>query len=301
MKIVFLGTSGMVPTKERNVQGIYLDYKGEGILLDCGEGTQRQIQLAGLNAQKIKIILISHWHGDHVGGLMGLLQTLGNFSSDEKVVKLFGPPGTKEYLDHLRQSCVFDAKIEVQVTEINPQGLETFYENEEYKIQAITLDHSIYCLGFRFEKKEKRRMNEKRLVELGVRGSLIGQLQKGESVKVGDREVQPQDVSQVEQAHAISFIFDTQVCEQCYTLAEQADVLVSEAVYKHDLELKAREYKHMTALQAGQVAAQGGAKQLILTHFSQRYKDVQELEEEAKTVFPEVISAFDLMKYEANF
>ncbi len=302
MKITFLGTSGMVPTKERNVQSIYIDYQGEGILLDCGEGTQRQITLAGLNAQKIKTILISHWHGDHVSGLVGLLQTLGNFSADGKKIRLFGPKGTKEHLDHTMKSCIFENKLELEVTELEPEGLKPFFENNEFILEAVRLEHSVPCIGYSFVKKERRKMDSKKLGERGIKqGPMIGKLQSGESVEVDGVVVHPDEVSSLEPSHRVSFIFDTQVCDACFDLAEGADLLVSEAVYKNDLENKAIEYKHMTALQAAQVASRSGVDELILTHFSQRYKDVAELEEEAKTVFPNTRCAFDFMNVDLPF
>ena len=303
MDIVFLGTAGMVPTKDRNVQSIYIDYNGSGILLDCGEGTQRQMQLANLNAQKIKIILISHWHGDHVAGLVGLIQTIGNFAHDvEKKIKLFGPPGTTEFLHNLMNSCVFETKIGIEVKELTPNGVEAFYETDDYVLSSAMLEHSIPTLGFRFEQKEKRKIDKAKLEAKGIKpGPEVAALQAGESVDVNGVSVQADEVSTVKPSHAVAFIFDTQLTDNCFTLADHADVVVSEAVYKHDLLEKAREYKHMTATQAAQVASQAGAEQLVLTHFSQRYKDVTELEEEAKTVFPNTTCAYDLMKLKLKF
>ena len=302
MKLVFLGTSAMVPTKERNVQSLYIDYNGDGILLDCGEGTQRQITLAGLNAQKIKTILISHWHGDHVSGLVGLIQTLGNFAGEEKTIKLYGPVGTKEYLDHTLNSCEFDTKLNLDVYEIDAPELIVFHETDSYEIQAINLDHSIPCLGYSFVKKERRKMNEKKLTALGLKmGPAVGKLQKGKSIEHEGKTIKPEDVSTLLPSHKISFVFDTQLTDACFELAKDSDLVVSEAVYLHELEAKATEYKHMTAQQAAQIASQAGAKELILTHFSQRYKDIAVLEEEAKTVFDNVRCAFDFMKVELDF
>ena len=303
MNITFLGTSGMVPTKERNVQSIYIDYNGEGTLLDCGEGTQRQITLAGLNAQKIKTILISHWHGDHVSGLVGLIQTLGNFSNGEKTIKLFGPEGTKEHFEHMMKSCIFETKLEIEITEIpRIEGKELILETKDYQIEATSLEHSVPCIGYAFVKKEKLKLLPKKVKELGLKeGPLLGRLQKGESVEFEGRKITPKNVGEVVPSKKIAFIFDTEICDGCYTLAEDADLLVSEAVYKHELEHKAVEYKHMTAQQAARVASESGAKELILTHFSQRYKDVGELEEEAKTIFPNTRCAFDFMKVELLF
>lgn len=301
MKLVFLGTSSMVPTKERNVQGIYLDYKGEGILLDCGEGTQRQIQLAGLNAQKIKKILISHWHGDHIGGLLGMLQTIGNFSDADKVVKLYGPKGSNKYIEHLKQSCIFDVQLNLEVVELEPKGLETFYENEDYLLQAIQLDHGVDCLGYKFVVKSKRKMNQEQLDALGIVGAAVGLLQQGKAIEHKGQRIQPDEVSKVTQEKSISFVFDTKLCDACFEIAKDANMLVSEAVYKQELEHKAREYNHMTALQAAQIANQSGVDQLILTHFSQRYKDIDELGDEAKTLFENTLCAYDLLKIDLSF
>jgi len=117
MQITFLGTSCMVPTKERNVTGLFLKYKGEGILFDCGEGTQRQMNITGINRNDVTKILISHWHGDHVGGLMGLIQTLGN-RDEPPTIDLYGPKGTKEFIKHLYKGCVFEARVNLRVHEV---------------------------------------------------------------------------------------------------------------------------------------------------------------------------------------
>lgn len=300
MKLVFLGTSSMVPTSTRNVQSIYIDYNGEGILLDCGEGTQRQITLAKLNAQKIKKVLISHWHGDHVSGLVGLIQTLGNFAAEGKSVKLFGPVGTKKYFDNMMNGCIFETKLEVEITELDPKGLETFYENEDYRLKAVPLEHSVPCLGFRFEKKEKRKILSNKLPK-GLIGPLVGKLQSGENIDYDGKTVFAEDVTELEPAKAISFIFDTKLTDACFDLAEGSEVLVSEAVYTTEHEHKAEEYKHLTAKQVANIASQCGVGQLILTHFSQRYKDISLLEEDAKLVYENVICAYDFLKLELSF
>ena len=118
LEITFLGTSSMVPTKDRNVQSIHLEYRGEGILLDCGEGTQRQMNIAGINRTKVKKILITHWHGDHVSGLIGLIQTLGN-SKDVSELSIYGPPGTKKSMSHLLETCIFDLTVDLNIVELD--------------------------------------------------------------------------------------------------------------------------------------------------------------------------------------
>ncbi|MFP4523061.1 MAG: ribonuclease Z [Candidatus Nanoarchaeia archaeon] len=302
MNLTFLGTAGMVPTKERNVQSIYLDVNGKGILFDCGEGTQRQLQMANLNAQKITTIFISHWHGDHVSGLVGILQTIGNFCGEEKTIQLYGPKGSKDYFTHLMNSCIFESKILVEVIEITAKELTTVLDENSYYIQAQNLDHSVPTLGFRFVKKERRKLDKKKLIEYNLaQGPHLNDLQLGKTITYEKKTIYPDDVSVLCAQRSIAFIFDTQLCDACFDLAQDADVLISEAVYLQELEHKAQEYKHMTAYQAANVASQSGVKKLILTHFSQRYKDVSPLCDEAKELFVNTMCAFDLMKLELDF
>ena len=125
MEITFLGTSCMVPTKDRNVTGIFLDYKGKGILIDCGEGTQRQMNIAGINRNSVSYILLSHWHGDHVSGLIGLIQTIGNQNAqneDVPVLHIFGPRETEERIEHMLKTCIFDSnKMRLEIHELHPK------------------------------------------------------------------------------------------------------------------------------------------------------------------------------------
>lgn len=296
IEMTFLGTSSMVPTKDRNVQGIYLDYKGEGILVDCGEGSQRQMNIAGINRLKVKKILISHWHGDHVSGMIGLIQTIGNVPEPGTLI-IFGPQGTKEKMHHLLNSCIFDLRIEIEVNELNIKNKAVIYENEDYMIEAAPLDHSVPVLGYTFIEKEKRKINMAKAKKLGIpEGPLIGKLQSGKTVKHDGKEIHPDDVSTLTAPKKIAFILDTTLTKNCYELAQNADVLVTEATYLSEQKKQAEQYKHMTTEGAALIANNSNVKKLILTHFSQRYKSLHELEKEAKEIFPNTFLAFDFMK-----
>ncbi len=294
--LTFLGTSCMVPTKERNVQGIFLKYKTEGLLIDCGEGTQRQMNIAGINRNAVTRVLISHWHGDHVSGLLGLIQTIGNADS-QKELRIYGPPGTKEKLNHLLQSIHFDARLHLKVEEINPQGLTKVFETPDFVVECAALDHSIPCLGYRFVEKDRRQVNMAKAKALGLKeGPLIGKLQQGKGVEFQDKSIKPDEVSSIRKGKVIAFILDTTLTDHCYVLAQDADLLVCEAAYTSELEAKARQYKHMTAQQAGLIANKANVKKLILTHISQRYSTLKPLLDDARQVFQEVEVAFDFMK-----
>lgn len=292
-----LGTSCMVPTKERNVQGIFVEFKGEGILFDCGEGTQRQMNIAGINRNKVRKIFLTHWHGDHVSGLIGLLQTISNNESPQKVT-VYGPRETRERVSHLLKSVSFEeSRMDLEVKELDPRGVEVVYDGEDYMVQAAYLDHKIPCLGYSLVEKDKRRINMAKAKKLGLReGPLVGKLQLGHAVTFKGETIKPEDVSYIQKGKKLSIILDTLPCTTAYELAREADLLIAESAYTSEMEEKSQEYKHMTTKQAALIATNANVKRLIITHFSQRYKTAKDLEEEIKTFFPESQAAFDFMK-----
>jgi ribonuclease Z len=293
MQLVFLGTTCMTPTKERNHIATLLLYEKEGILIDCGEGTQRQLKLADVKLTKVTKILISHWHGDHVLGLPGLMQSLGA-SDYNRTLDVYGPVGTTERVNAMLKPYVFYNKIDFKVHECE-EGI--FVDEEKYQLEARRLEHGIQTLGFSFIEKDRRKINLAVTKKVGIpEGPLLGKLQDGKSVTFKGKNITPEEATYAVKGKKISFISDTVLCKGCYDLARNADVLVCEAAYTSALEEKAAEYRHMTAKQAGLIASQSNIGRLILTHFSARYKDTSELEEDAKQVFQNVSCAFDLMK-----
>jgi ribonuclease Z len=296
-ELTMLGTSCMVPTKDRNTQGIFVDFKGDGMLFDCGEGTQRQMNIAGINRNRVRRIFISHWHGDHVSGLIGLLQTMSNSENTAKVT-IFGPKETKMRLDYLMKAISFESnKMELEIKELNPKGVEVAFENEECIVHCGYLDHAIPCLGYSLTEKDKLKVNMAKAKKYGLgEGPLVGKLQQGKTVEFQGKKVTPEEVCTVHKGKKLAIILDTQPCENAITLAHEADLLVCESAYAANLEDKAREYKHMTTRQAALIATSAKVKRLIITHFSQRYKDVRDLEEEIQTFFQESECAYDFMK-----
>ncbi len=296
MELVFLGTSAMIPTKERNHSALLIKYNGEGILVDCGEGTQRQFKIAEETATKVKKILISHWHGDHVLGLPGLLQTLSasEYASKEKTLEIYGPKGAKKQLELMLEAFPFDNKLKMIIKEVS-DGI--FVSTEDYEIEAYPLDHSLPTIGFVFREKDKRRIDQAKVKKLGIPdGPLLGKLQQNKAIVWKDKKVQPKDATYIIQGKKIGIIADTGQCKACLDIAEEADCLICEATYMEKEAEKAEQYKHLTIKQAALIAHTSNVSKLILTHFSQRYKDLSEQEEEAKSVFPTVTLAYDGMK-----
>lgn len=293
MQLTFLGTSSMVPTKERNQIAVFLSYDTEGILFDCGEGTQRQMKIAGIPLNKVTKILISHWHGDHVLGVPGLMQTLSSTGYD-KTLEIYGPEGTKKRMEKMFEVFVFDKRLNFNVNEVKSGK---FFENADFQLEAYPLEHGIETLGFRFVEKDKRKVDMKKASKLGIpEGPLIGKLQQGRSIEHKGKKITPDDMSNIKKGKIIAYVTDTVLSPGCYKTAENADLLICEATYSSKLTDKSEAYNHLTAKQAGQLASKANANQLVLIHFSARYTNTQEVEEDARDVFDNVICAKDFMR-----
>lgn len=293
MQLIFLGTSSMVPTKERNHTSIFFSYEKEGILFDCGEGTQKQLKIAGIRPTRITKIIISHWHGDHVLGLVGLIQTLATLGYN-KILKIYGPKGTTDKMAKLFEIYANEKKVDIEIEDIKPG---VFIDKKGYSIEARSLEHTSYCLGFRFVEKDKRKIELAKVKGLGMKeGPLLGKLQNDKKVIFEGKTIRPEQVSYVVKGKKVAIVTDTQPCTNALRLAEDADLFVCEATYTSKLEEKSESHGHMTAKQAALLANQAKVKKLVLTHFSQRYKTTEEILQDAKTYFDNVVCAYDFMK-----
>jgi ribonuclease Z len=293
MQITFLGTSCAVPTKDRNHTSILLTYRDEGILFDCGENIQRQIKIAGIKPTKITKILISHWHGDHVFGLPGLIYTLG-FTEYNKTLKIYGPKGTKKYFKNMIESTSDKPRIKIEIKEIGPGK---FFDNKWFKLEAEKLEHRCPTLGFSFIEKDRKRINLNFIKKYKIpEGPLLGKLQEGKDIEYKGKKITAKQATYPVKGKKIAYIADTALCKGAYALAENADLLISDSTYSNKDKDKAEKYDHLTAQQAGLIASKSNVKQLVLIHFSQRYKNVHDLEEDARNVFDNSIAAKDFMK-----
>ena len=218
MQITFLGTSSMVPTKDRNHSAVFLSYGTEGILFDCGEGTQRQFKIAGISLTKTTKILLTHWHGDHVLGLPGLMQTLSSLEYNQKL-NIYGPKDTKKRIESMFEAFIFDKKLDFEVHEVR-EG--KFFENEDFVLEAYQLEHGIEILGFKFVEKDKRKVDMKKAKKLGLEeGPSIGKLQSGHSIEHNGKKIMPDDVSYTEKGKVVAYVTDTLLCEGCYKTAKR--------------------------------------------------------------------------------
>jgi len=299
IELTFLGTGSMVPTKDRNVQSILLEREGELILFDCGEGTQRQMNIAGYSRAKVRKVFLTHWHGDHVSGLIGLIQTIFN-SGYQHTLHVYGPKGTKLRMEHLRKTVDFENKVSLEVHELSPPTGQTMtaFENEDYAIECASMKHGTPCIAYRFDEKDRVRINmDYAFKEYGLKsGPLVGKLKRGETVEFKGQRITPDDVCYKVAGKSFVLIPDTGVNNLIPLLAESADLMISEASFTNEHEGKAQEFKHLTAAQAALLAQQAGVKRLVLTHFSQRYTDSGTHLAEARVHFPDTEAAHDFFK-----
>jgi ribonuclease Z len=282
-QLVVLGTASQVPTRTRNHNGYLLKWDGEGLLFDPGEGTQRQMILAGVSASQVTRICLTHVHGDHCFGLPGVLSRMVldgvkhpvhlHFpASGTDVVRALvslAPPGLDLQLHPHGGSCTVATGLEVR-----------------------PLRHRIETYGYRLVETDGLTFLPERLAAAGIAGPDVGRLQREGSLGA----VRLADVSMPRRGQRFAFVMDTAPCPGAEELADGVDLLVAESTFSDaDAEL-AKQYRHLTAGQAGALAAGGGVGTLVLTHFSSRYEDVTRLAGQAKAKAPEatVLAASDL-------
>ena len=292
--IIFLGTGQAIPTAKRNHTSILLQYNGENILVDCGEGTQRQFRKAGINPCKLTRILITHWHGDHVLGLPGLLQTLA-LNGYNKTLQVYVPKNTKHFIDLMFRLFVFQGKIKYNIEEVEGK----FFENSDFILEAAKMSHGTPCIAYSFIEKEKIRINKAKLNKLKIKGKIISELARGKDIEVDGKKIKAKDLTYIQEGRKISFILDTELNENCYKIAKDSDLLISESTYLEEDKELAKEHKHLTAKQAADIAKKSKVKRMIFAHLSQRYENKEKLIlQEARKVFKNTEIAEDLMKTE---
>jgi len=295
MKIVFLGTGAMQPTRERNLSAIYMNHDSEHILFDCGEGTQRQMKIAGISPTKLTKVIISHFHADHVLGLGGLIRNL-EANDYNKTLYIYGPKGLEKFFYNIVNSAYHKLSIKVKLIEFKP-GI--IINEQKFIIEAFSLDHSVPSYGFRFEEKPKRKINLEYLKKFGLKQHpLLGELQRGKDIVWDNKKITVKKATKLVSGKVVGLIFDTGFTKNCIKVGKGADLLISESTFSIKEKQKAKEYKHLTAEDAAKIAKNAKAKKLILTHFSQRYNEIEELKKEAQKVFQNTICAHDFLEVE---
>ena len=289
ISITFLGTSDSIPSKTRNHPAILLNYKKESILVDCGEGTQKQFKLANISPFNLTKVLITHWHGDHILGLPGLFQTLGMLNYNKKL-KVYGPKGTENKMNAMKN--LVNIEIPLEIHEVENKTIQ----DNEFLIETSSMSHTTHCNAYSFILKEKRRLDKSKLKKHKLPNSpILGQLQQGKDVVHNGKKIKASQVSYLEKQKKITFILDTALNQNAINLAKNSDLLIIESSFSENEKAQANKFRHLTAVDAATIAKKAKVKRLILTHISQRYEyNLSKIEKEAKKVFKSVSLAKDL-------
>lgn len=290
-----LGTASQTPTRQRNHNGYLLRWDREGILFDPGEGSQRQMLLAGVAAGDITHVCVTHFHGDHCLGLPGVIQRLSLDRTTHPVTAHF-PASGAGFFARLRHASSFHEIADLREEPITRDGVIADLGLAGV-LSARRLQHSIESYGFRLREPDSRRMLPDRLEAYGIRGPAIGELRRAGVLDVGGRRVTAAEVSVPRPGQRFAFVMDTRECDAAYELARDADLLMIESTFLAEDAALAETYGHLTTVQAARIAHDSRVRRLVLTHFSQRYDDPARFAAEAASVYKgEIVVARDLTR-----
>lgn len=299
IRVVFLGTSGSVPTLKRGLPAVMVQCPREQWMFDCGEGAQRQMMQAKVSFHKKMKVFISHLHGDHVLGLPGVLQTMALMDRKEPVM-VYGPVGLRDFLVCAKETLKFGLTFPLEISEILSEGVVC--DEEEYMVGAVKSNHVFDSYAYVFlEKPRPGKFYPQKAKALGVvEGELYSKLQHGKPVKLADgRVVKPDEVmGPVRAGRKIVYTGDTRPFDRFAEFAKDADLVVHDCTFDDSLSEKAAVDGHSTPSQAAGQAKAAGAKRLVLTHISARYPDASLLLEQAKKIFANSVLAEDFLEFE---
>ena len=289
MEIFVLGTGGMMPLPSRSLTSVLLRREGELFLFDCGEGTQVSLRRLALRWKKISVIFVSHTHADHVTGIPGILMLSSQVERNDPLY-IIGPPRIREYVEASRRILDMYINYEIVVKEVS--GQETVFEAEGYRVRSYPLNHTKPCLAYCLEEELRPGVfDPEAATALGVpRGPMWSMLQSGTAVRLDSgKEVQPGQVMGPQRpGRKFSFVTDTSWVAGLPAFVSRSDLLICEGMFGEELAEDAADKKHLTAVQAAEIARQADVGRLGLIHYSPRYTDreLKRLLHQARSIFP---------------
>ena len=271
-KAFILGTASAFPTKDRNHPAVYVNLDGKRVLLDCGEGTQRQIRIAGLSPA-VDYIFITHWHGDHSLGVGGMLQSL-NMMRRTEPVWIFGPAGTGTSVKHILAAYKFYQGIDVKTRSLDLKREKLVQRVGRYSVYGMNVSHVVKCLGYKIKEDDALNIKQDLLEKQGIKpGPFLRGLKEGKNVKYKGKTLKAKDFTYLKKGKTLVYLTDLRHEKQLYGFAKGADALIIEATFASSLQEKAKKFYHLTIHDALEIAKRADVKKVYLTHTSQRYDD----------------------------
>ncbi|MBK9525745.1 MAG: ribonuclease Z [Bacteroidetes bacterium] len=294
-EVGILGSSSATPIYQRHPTAQVINFHERFFLIDCGEGTLIQMNRYKIKFHRINHIFISHLHGDHYLGLLGLISTM-HLQGRVSTLHIHGPQDLKEIIDIQLKYSETTLRYPVEFHSIDPKNPTVLYDDEDVTISSIILSHRIPCTGFLFtEKPRQRKLKKDKLAQFNIPVTFYNELKAGKDYIDEEGKTVPNSALTIDPRKPRSYAFcsDTIFDERLISIVKGVDLLYHEATFLSDKADRAKETFHSTAAQAATIAKEAGVRRLIIGHFSARYKNLYPLLEEAKSVFPETTLAIE--------
>lgn len=299
LDVCLLGCGGMMPLPYRWLTSLMTRFNGSSLLIDCGEGTQIAIKEKGWSFKPIDVICFTHYHGDHISGLPGLLLTMGNADRREPLT-LIGPKGLVKVVNSLR-IIASELPFEIQCIEI--EGAEQTFELDGYRLKAFRVNHNVLCYGYSLEIDRAGKFDVTRAEANGIPKQYWKVLQKGECVELNGNLYTPDMVlGAPRKGIKLTYTTDTRPTDSIRNNAEGSDLFICEGMYgEKEKAAKAVEYKHMTFTEAAVLAKEANVRQMWLTHYSPSLTKPEEYMDDVRAIFPNAKAGKDCMSVELDF
>ena len=299
LDVCLLGSGGMMPLPYRWLTALMTRYNGSQLLIDCGEGTQIALKEKGWSFKPIDVICFTHYHGDHISGLPGLLLTMGNADRKEPLT-LIGPKGLERVVSSLRVIAP-ELPFEIHYREITEP--EQIFEMDGYRLKAFRVKHNVICYGYTIEIDRAGKFDVQRATEQKIPKEYWKHLQKGETVELDGRILTPEMVlGPPRRGIKCTYTTDTRPTDSIVEHAKDADLFICEGMYgEPEKKAKAVEYKHMTFYEAAEMAKKACVREMWLTHYSPSLRHPEEYMDEVRAIFPHAIAGKDRMTTELDF
>ena len=291
LDVCLLGTGGMMPLPYRWLTSLMMRYNGSGILIDCGEGTQITIREKGWSVKPIDVMCFTHYHGDHISGLPGLLLTMGNAERTEPLT-MIGPKGLERVVNALR---VIAPELPFEIKFMEIEGNEQTFEMNGYRLKAFKVNHNVLCYGYTLEIDRAGKFQLEKAESLGIPRQYWSRLQKGETIEYEGAMYTPDMVlGEARKGIKLTYCTDSRPTVSIAENAVGSDLFICEGMYgEKDKAQKAREHKHMTFYEAAELAKKADVAELWLTHYSPSLPRPEEYIEEVRKVFARTCVAKD--------
>ena len=299
LDVCLLGSGGMMPLPYRWLTSLMTRFNGSSLLIDCGEGTQIAIKEKGWSFKPIDVICFTHYHGDHISGLPGLLLTMGNADRKEPLT-LIGPKGLERVVTALR---VIAPELPFEIKFIEITQPEQTFELNGYRLKAFRVNHNVVCYGYTIEIDRAGKFDLERALSQEIPKQYWKHLQKGETIESDGKTYTPEMVlGAPRKGLKLTYCTDTRPTNSIRENAKGSDLFICEGMYGEDgKEAKAREYKHMTFSEAASLAKEAQPKEMWLTHYSPSLTRPEEFIDKVREIFPRTIAAKDGRTVELEF